>query len=191
MRHNYIARLGNIVIRQIKEDDIELLRNWRNDQDTTKFLRNIGYITEEMQRKWFESYLENEKDLVFAIQDVGELNRVVGSLSLYNWDKDQKTCEIGKIQIGDPAAHGKGIGRKTLVMAMKIAFQKLGIEKIIGAVHPDNVQAYHNDMKIGFRVVGEAPSVVGGNELLLEIHEDDARTTNEYYDSIEVGQEDQ
>ena len=186
MRHDYTARLDDILIRQLNEDDIELLRIWRNDQDNNKFLRDVGYITEEMQRKWYQGYLENECDLVFAIEDTGELKRVVGSLSLYDWDKEAHTCEIGKIQIGDSAAHGKGIGRKTLVMAMKIAFQKLGITKILASVHPDNIQAYHNDMKVGFRVVGETTSVVGGNELLLEMYEEDARSKNPYYDQIIV-----
>lgn len=186
MRHDYSARLEDILIRQLSEDDIELLRAWRNDRENTKFLRDIGYITEEMQLKWYKGYLDNEHDLVFAIEDTGELKRVVGSLSLYDWNKDTNTCEIGKIQIGDSAAHGKGIGRKALVMAMKIAFQKLGITKIVASVHPDNVQAYHNDMKVGFRVIGEIPSVAGGNELLLEMFEEDARSKNPYYDRIIV-----
>lgn len=186
MRHNYSARLDNILIRPLDEKDIELLRIWRNDKEQTAFLRDVGYITEAMQRKWYDSYLANEQDLVFAIEETSELNRVIGSLSLYDWDKASCTCEIGKIQIGDKDAHGKGIGRKTLVMALKIAYQKLGIKKVVASVHPDNVQAYNNDMKIGFRVVGKIPSVVGGEELLLEMTERDARTVNKYYDQIIV-----
>lgn len=188
MRHNYFARLGDIFIRQLKEEDIELLRKWRNDPESTRFLRNIGYITEEMQMKWYESYLDNKQDFIFAIEDTGELKRVVGSLSLYDWNKKQGICEIGRIQIGDSAAHGKGIGRKSFVMALKIAFHKLNTEKIVASVHPNNVQAYYNYMKIGFHVIGEAPtlSVVGGNELLLEIFEGDLQNNNSYYDQIEI-----
>ena len=186
MKHDYSARLDDIRIRQLSENDIELLRQWRNNQDYTKFLSNLGYITAEMQRNWYQGYLENEQELVFAIEDIGELNRVVGSLALYDWDRKTKTCEIGKIQIGDPEAHGKGIGRKALVMAMKIAFRKLGVKKIVASVHPDNVQAYHNDMKVGFIIIGEKPSVVGGNELLLEIFENVVQSKNPYYDNIVV-----
>lgn len=186
MKHDYFARLDNILIRPLNESDIELLRGWRNEQENTKFLRDIGYITEEMQRNWYQSYLENEHDLVFAIEETVDLKRVVGSLSLYDWNKELKICEIGKIQIGDAEAHGKGIGRRALVMAMKIAFQRLGITKIVASVHPDNVQAYHNDMKVGFRVVGETASLVGGNELLLEMFEKDAQSRNSYYDQIVV-----
>ena len=188
MKHNYWAKLGDIEIRQLDVTDLELLRKWRNDEETTKFLRKIDYITEDMQKNWFNSYLENEDELFFAIRDTNTLNRTVGSLALYEWNKEDKTCEIGKIQIGDVEAHGKGIGRKTLVMAMKIAFRAIGINKILASVHPDNVQAYHNDMKIGFRVIGETDSVVGGKELLLEMLEEDVKRANEYYDEIEIGE---
>lgn len=186
MEHNYSAKLGNILIRQLDASDLELLREWRNNQDNSKFLRDLGYITEEMQKEWYKNYLKDESELIFAIEDQGEINSVVGSLALYMWDREAGTCEIGKIQIGDIRAHGKGIGRRTLVMAMKIAFQKLNINKILASVHPDNVQAYHNDMKIGFKVVGETPSIAGGNELLLEMYEDDAIRTNDYYNQIEI-----
>ncbi len=186
MKHDYSAQLNDIRIRQLLENDIELLRKWRNNQEDTKFLRNVGYITEEMQRKWYQGYLENDADLTFAIEDTGVLNRVVGSLSLYDWDREINTCGIGRIQIGDSEAHGKGMGRKALVMAMKIAFKKLCIKKIVASVHPDNVQAYHNDMKVGFIIIGEKPSVVGGNELLLEIFENVVQSKNPYYDNIVV-----
>ena len=188
MRHSYWAQLGDIEIRQLDEEDLELLRKWGNDKETTKFLRKIDFITEEMQKRWYESYLENNKELFFAIRDTNILNRTVGSLALYEWNKEDSTCEIGKIQIGDVEAHGKGIGRKTLVMAMKIAFRAIGVKKILASVHPDNVQAYHNDMKIGFRVIGETDSVVGGKELLLEMLEEDVKLANDYYDDIEVGE---
>ena len=186
MRHEYSAVLGDILIRQVKERDIELLRSWRNERENAKFLRDIGYITEDMQREWFYSYLDNDEELFFAIEDIGELKRVVGGLALYGLDREKAVCEIGKIQIGDRAAHGKGIGRKALVMAMKIAFHKLYVEKIVASVHPDNVQAYHNDMKVGFKIIGEIPSVVGGYEYSLEITEKDAKEANPYYEQIVV-----
>ena len=186
MRHEYSARLDNVLIRQLSSGDIELLRTWRNDESNSVFLRKIDFITETMQKEWFEKYLENEHEVVFAIKETKELNRVVGSLALYNWDKATKTCEIGKIQIGDNEAHGKGIGRKALVMTMKIAFRCLNIRTIKASVHPENIQAYHNDMKIGFRIVGEIPSIAGGYEFELMIQEEDARKANEYYDSIAI-----
>ena len=186
MRHEYSAVLGDILIRQVEESDIELLRSWRNERENARFLRDIGYITEDMQKEWFHGYLDNDEELFFVIEDIGELKRVVGGLALYDLDREKAECGIGKIQIGDKAAHGKGIGRKALVMAMKIAYQKLDVERIVASVHPDNVQAYHNDMKVGFKIIGEIPSAAGGNEYSLEITEKDAIKANPYYEQIVV-----
>ncbi len=186
MIHHYSAIFKEVLIRPLERTDIELLRNWRNDTEKSKFLCPVGYIDKEMQEKWFENYIKNERSLIFAIEELDDLKRVVGSLSLYNWDKSNHICEIGKIQIGDSAAHGRGIGRNVFVMAMKIAFRKLGIQKIISSVHPDNIPAYRNYMKIGFTVIGNAPSVVSGEELLLEICEETVCAKNNYYSQIEL-----
>ena len=110
----------------------------------------------------------------------------MGSLSLYAINLDCHIASIGKIQIGDEREHGKGIGRLSLVMAMKIGFRFLKLEKIIGSVHPDNIQAYSNDIKVGFRVVGQCDSAAGGKEDLLEITEEEVGKTNDYYPQIEI-----
>lgn len=185
MNHFYLAKFNNIELLPLRYSDIETLRIWRNDKKQIKFLRNIGHISADAQRQWFESYLNDENEMIFGIHDL-ELKCLVGSLSLYAVDWDSRIASIGKIQIGDEREHGKGIGRLSLVMAMKIGFRFLKLEKIIGSVHPDNIQAYTNDMKVGFRVVGQRDSTVGGKEDLLEITEEEAGKVNDYYPQIEV-----
>lgn len=183
MRHNYKACINEIELKQVMENDIELLRRWRNDKETTLYLRNVGYITNEMQRNWYEKYLDDSTEMIFGIYDKN-LDCMVGSVALYGIDRERKEASIGKIQIGDSRVHGKGIGRKSLVMAMKIGFRMLGLKKITATVHPDNVQAYTNDMKVGFNIVGKCPSVVCGEEYMLEISDEDVSKKNNYYYEI-------
>ena len=185
MDHSYFARRENIELRPVQHEDIELLRNWRNSAESNRFLRNIGYITDRMQEEWFESYLADESEVLFAIEDK-LLGVPVGSVSLYDIDLSAGTASIGKIMIGDPRGHGKGIGRTALVMTMKMGFRFLKLTKILGSVHPDNIQAYTNDMRVGFRVVGECISAVSGKEHLIEITEEDALKTNKYYNEIMI-----
>lgn len=186
MQHNYYAKYNNVTLRPLGGNDIELLRNWRNDKSQTSFLRNIGEISQDMQKAWYEDYLNDNSQIIFAIEENTELHRMVGSVALYNINRENKTAEIGKIQIGDPAAHGKGIGRKALVMAMRIGFLYLSLAKIVGSVHQKNVQAHTNDMKVGFQIVGTTPSVVGGIEDLIEINERQASSANPYYYFIDT-----
>ena len=184
MRHNYMAYYDNVQLRPLEKADIENLRIWRNDASKTKYLRKIAEITPEMQEKWFEKYLENADEIIFAIVETKQLKRMVGSVALYNFNDD--TAEVGKIQIGDEAAHGMGIGRKSLVMAMYIGFEKLSLKKIVGSVHPDNIAAYRNDMKIGFQVVGSHESLVEGYEDIIEINEARLREYNSYISEIVI-----
>ena len=186
MKHKYYAKYKNILLRPLCYDDIEKLRVWRNDIQAARFLRQIGYITPEMQEKWYQSNLSNLNEVTFAIVETTELNRIVGSVSIYDINGSQ--AEFGKMQIGEKEAHGKGIGRVSLVMALTIAFDKLGLKKIIGFVHRENIAAHSNYIKIGFRIVGEQMAAVGGVEDLIEIDRETLFAVNTYAKDIEIGQ---
>lgn len=186
MNHNYKAKYADTFLRPLQRDDIENLRQWRNNKTDTKFLTPLKYITPEMQAKWYESYLTNASEYIFAIVEDSELHRMVGSVAIYEYNPDNHTAEIGKIQIGDPEAHGRGIGRKALVMAMKIGFQKLDIQKFVGEVHQDNISARTNDQKVGFKFIGTQKALVGGLEDLLEATQEDLAVANHYYSDIQI-----
>lgn len=182
MNHNLWVVYDDILLRPLAPEDIESLRQWRNDTRNTKFLSDIGTISEEKQRNWFQSYLGDKSEVIFAIEEIKDLQRIVGSVSLYSICGD--IAEVGKILIGDVAAHGKGIGRKALVMAMAAGFDKLGLKKIIGAVSPDNVQAYTNDMRVGFQVVGQHTLENGLVEDEIEIDYERLKVANDYVDKL-------
>lgn len=184
MKHRYGAVYDNVRIRPLEKGDIENLRKWRNNAEKTQFLRKIPYITSDMQEKWYEEYLKNSDEITFAIDEITDLNRMVGSVSLYNFQND--TAEIGKIQVGDEEASGRGIGRKSLVMAMKIAFELLGIKKIVGAVHQNNIAAHKNDIKIGFLIVGKHEAPMGGFEDEIEISAKRLAEVNDYVNKIVI-----
>ena len=184
MKHQLNAKYESIELRPLVFDDIEKLRIWRNDAIATRFLRPIGHVTKEMQEEWFEKYLVDDDIITFSIVETDALNRMIGSVSIYNFRG--KRAEIGKIQIGDPEAHGRGIGKKALVMAIKIGFNLLDLEIIDGAVHQENVSAHKNDMSVGFKIVGTKESVVGGKEDIIEIDIEQAKKANLYFDRIVV-----
>lgn len=167
MDHNICARYKNVMLRPLVHEDIENLRVWRNDRQATRFLRQIGHITPEMQEKWFESYLRKQTELTFAIVETDMLYRIVGSVSLY--DIADKQAEFGRIQVGDPNAHGRGIGKAATILTLAVAFERLKLERVYASVHRDNLAAYSSYMKVGFKVIGNRESEVGGVEDLIEI----------------------
>lgn len=181
-----IVTYNNMMLLPLNKEHIENLRNWRNDKTKTRFLRKIDYITKEKQLLWFQKYREDETQIAFTIYENEKLKRIVGSVSLYNINLNKGTSEVGRIQIGDSEAHGIGLGKNSLLGAIKVAFQCLEIQKIEASIHKDNIASHKNSMKIGFRIVGEIDSAVGGKEDLVEITEEDAVRENEYYHLIRI-----
>lgn len=182
MQHNIIIKYDNLLLRQLEKKDIELLREWRNNPDNSKYLRQIPYITPEMQESWFERYLQNEDEMAFVIEETKELNQVIGSLSLYDFKESQ--VEIGKILIGEEKAKGFGYGRKSFVMLLKYAFEKLGKEKVIATVNTENMSARKSYFRIGFEIVGKKEWDNGLIEDVIEINQDILIKNNNFYNEI-------
>lgn len=168
MKHNYRVQFDNVLIRPLQRSDIEYLRIWRNDKSKTKYLRAIPYITQDMQKQWFAEIQQDPDELVFAIEETEELKRLVGSVALYHFQEE--TAEVGKIQIGDSQATGKGIGRTAMSLAVWLGITQLGLYSLQAYVHCENMAAYTSYMRMGFQVIGSRKCPFGGLEDALEIH---------------------
>ena len=158
MKHPYEIKFENVHLRPLMEGDIESLRQWRNDPSNTLYLNKIPYITPEMQKKWYEKYLTNDDEMCFAVVENKDLNRLVGSLSLYQFQSDE--CFFGKILIGDADAHGRKIGLNATIAAVKIAFDQLRMNCVNLFVFSDHLAACKVYKDAGFQVEEEhiAPS---------------------------------
>lgn len=175
MKHNYSVQYDNLLLRPLEKEDIENLRNWRNDPEMTIFLRPIGFITKEMQEEWFQSYLNNPAEAAFAIVETERLNRMIGSISIY--DLTANSAEIGKFLIGDAEARGCGSGSKSIAAVVQIAFMQMELKKVISSVHRDNIPSYKSFVKIGFQKTGSHPCIVGGVEDEFELLASDFKNT--------------
>ena len=182
MEHNVLLRYKNLMLRQIEQADLELLRNWRNDKEKTKFLRKINHITPEMQEKWFNNYLNNKNELAFAIVETENIGALIGSVSLYNFKNNQ--AEIGKILIGNNQAKGFGYGRISFAMLMTYAFEKLNLKKIVATVNKNNIPARKSYFRLGFKVVGETITDGAGVEDVIEIDRKTFAANNAFYNEI-------
>ena len=160
MKHCIEMQIENVMIRPLLLEESELLRGWRNNPENAKYLRSIPFITPEMQLKWYEKDLLDDNCMTFAIIETGKLNRIVGSMSIYNFKQDQ--VEVGKILVGDPEAHGFLVGTNAFRAAVKVAFDVLQKEKVVLHVFSDNISAVKSYVKAGFKI--EEKHVVDGKE---------------------------
>lgn len=167
MKHNYVKSCENVRLRPLCEDDLEHLRLWRNNPENTTYLSPIPFITEDMQLNWYKNNLEDPNEITFAIEELQILNRVVGSLSLYNFNGN--CAEFGKILIGDKEAHGKHVGTNALKALLELGFDKLGLHEIYLYVFEENIPAIRVYEKVGFHIT-EEHDTKQGKEFAMRIN---------------------
>ena len=161
-----------IELRYFEESDFQQLINWIDSPD---FLLqwsgpNLKYPLNHEQLK---DYIlnANKKDattFTYAILDK-ESKKVIGHISLTKVDYKEKTARISKVLIGDSNSRGKGICPMAVEKILRIAFDKLKLQKIGLVVFDFNTSAIACYEKSGF---------------LIESYKKDARKIGDEYWSL-------
>ena len=86
-----IIRKYGLVLKRIKEEDIELIRQMRNSEAIRRTMFFQEEITPEMQKKWFES-VNNRYNGYYIISYNG---KQIGLIQGKNVDFEKRTCEGG------------------------------------------------------------------------------------------------
>ncbi|MCQ6530780.1 GNAT family N-acetyltransferase [Bacillus mycoides] len=150
---------GNgLLIRKILEEDIELIREWRNQTDVRKYFINNNYINKDQQKKWFEEYLKKKSDIMFIIEETIEFKSAIGTVALYNINLEKNSAEFGRLMIGYLPSVGKGFGKRAAILACKYAFEILGLSEIYLNVLIHNVKAINLYSNLGFVVRAAHPN---------------------------------
>lgn len=183
MEHSYGAKLNQLQLKPLGDEDLEFLRQWRNDKIISKYFRKIDYISVQQQTEWYQRYLSEEGIYYWSITKDG---KVIGALSIYNYNLVMQSAEIGKIMIGDPIARGKGYGYQSLIMAMKIGIDFLKLKFFNLNVHEHNLVAFSMYKKAGFEIVGAHPFDKYGNEYEMQISSTVFKEDNPMHNNIVV-----
>lgn len=88
----------------------------------------------------------------FSILALPDL-RPVGHLNLRDFDTPHRTAEFG-ILIGDPADRGRGYGGEATRLALRYAFDQLGVHNVWLDTTSANLAAIRAYEKAGFREIG-------------------------------------
>jgi len=184
MKHSFSAKYKNVLLRDVQKTDLEILRTYRNDRDSTKFLSKLPHITMEMQLAWYNKDLSDITCCTFAIEETDRLNKIIGSLALYNISDN--TAEFGRALIGDADARGKGMGFLATTLCLYLGFTKLGLETITANVHEENMPAIHAYEKSGFIIIGKQLYEHGGNEYKIVVKKVDFFNAHDFISDIQT-----
>jgi len=158
MRHNVVIPAGHIRLRPLELEDLELVYDWRNREDIRHAFINDGLIAWEGHLGWYASYLDDENDLGFVIEETETLHEAVGTAALCRIDAERRTAEFGRLMIGSLRARGRGIGLAAVNAVCEYGFGQLGLREIRLEVFERNTAAVNIYRKAGFRTVGAQAS---------------------------------
>lgn len=149
-----------LLLREIEERDIELVRIWRNQDHIRKYFVNNSVINEDQQKRWYAAYKNKGNDMMFIIEEKINLQKPIGVVALYNIDFHNQTAEFGRLMIVDKRASGKGYGKKATQMSCKYGFETLSLSNIYLEVFIDNVAALKIYRDIGFAEVSRTADLI-------------------------------
>lgn len=139
--------MSDIKLVRLGKEDLELVRNWRNSEDVTKYMYNESYITEEQQKHWFENVNNSDKSIYWIV----EYNeKKLGLASITGIDKTLQSC-YWAFYLGDTSVRGGGIGAKVEYNVIEYVFSVLGLNKLRCEVFISNDKVIKMHEKYGFR----------------------------------------
>lgn len=146
-----IYHYNSIRFREPRMEDAVQMQKWLNESAEMK--RALGgwiddLITLEGEQLYLRRQIDGKgDDRYFCIENAS--GSLIGSCSIFDWDKRCQKCTIG-IFIGDAAARGKGHGGDALELLLLVAFTELNCRKVKLAVFSYNKPAIRLYEKKGF-----------------------------------------
>jgi RimJ/RimL family protein N-acetyltransferase len=143
-----------IHLRAFEKEDLDTVLRWVNDEEVTRNLSDalIYPLSRADEIKWLESVsVANPREKVFAIETLDR--ELIGSVGLHTVNWVERKAELG-IMIGEKQFWGKGYGSDSMREILRIAFEKMNLNRVYLRVFENNSRAVRVYQKCGFQQEG-------------------------------------
>ncbi len=144
--------LVKIIVKFVKlrEKHLDLVREWRNSSEVSKYMYTDQDITEEEHQKWFYRVRKDPTKIYWIIEVNGTY---VGVINLYNINILNKRC-YWAYYLSDLSVRGKGLGRLIELNILTYVFEKLELNKLSCQVMSWNDIVVKIHQKYGSKIEG-------------------------------------
>ena len=145
---------GTMILRSIEKEDLELVRNWRNDQQVNEHLLNREHISKESQLEWFRT-TETNNCLYLIIE---ENNQSVGLIYASQINvKNRSFC--GNIIMGHQLEQDSWASVKAILLLCDLMLDRCNFKLIYSVVNKNNKPALAMNRRLGFIPYKETDSL--------------------------------
>jgi len=143
-------RTSRLSLRKVRSSDDELLFRLRSNEAVNKYLdRAPAKSVSDAQNhiaKLLDGY--SKGNAYYWIIEKGDDNTSIGTICLWNIDRETKSAEIGYELL--PHFHEKGYMREAVEAVLKLAADNLQISRVTGWMHKDNSASEKLLERVGF-----------------------------------------
>jgi RimJ/RimL family protein N-acetyltransferase len=141
-----ILTKGNFRFIKLQQDDLELVRLWRNSPLISQYMEYRQYITPEMQQEWFRT-VNNEFNLYLIIEYE---YKKIGLINAKNIDWDEASIE-GGIFFWEEDVYSTPIPAFVSILFAELMIRILRL-KIFAHVLKSNDRAIRYNLQLGFEL---------------------------------------
>ena len=139
-------------LREVRREDLELFKSWRNVEHDTRNYRTIGPLTTENQEWYWKNVVNNpDKHKVFTVVKNDTL-AVIGEIRLSNINLLDGDAEIGILL--NPKFRGQGYGSEALKLIVSFGFNRLRLHRIEAQYIISNTSSQRLFESCGFKLDG-------------------------------------
>lgn len=132
-----------VILEEIDPENIEQMRQWRNDPELRKYFREYRDISKDMQDIWYADRGNNtsKNHIYFQIMErntpcsTGLERTLIGCCGLHYISWRIRSAEFG-VFLGE--SRGKGLGKEALTLMFDYGFRELNLHKIWAEVYEFN-----------------------------------------------------
>ena len=135
-------------LRAIEREDLKHLRDWRNEPEIKKFMREYRVLSMQNQMRWLDSLARDRNTIMFAVET--KKGKLIGCTGLTYIDWKNRRAEVS-IYIGDKSYKGKGYGTDTLKTLMEYGFKELNLHMLFSEIFEYNKANIGLFKKCGFK----------------------------------------
>jgi UDP-4-amino-4,6-dideoxy-N-acetyl-beta-L-altrosamine N-acetyltransferase len=139
--------MNDIRLKKLSEEDLELVRSWRNSEEVGKYMYTSVTVSEDDQKMWFEK-IKNDSTCEYWIIEYD--GKKLGLASITSISKVFDSCTWA-FYLGDTSIRGAGIGSKVEYNVLQYVFETLKLNKLNCTVFPFNESVIKMHEGFGFR----------------------------------------
>ncbi|MCF8338485.1 MAG: GNAT family N-acetyltransferase [Bacteroidales bacterium] len=137
-----------VTLKRITEEDIELLRQWRNSEQINRHMEYREYITPEMQKQWFDS-INNYNNFYYLIIYKGDK---VGVINEKNIDRSGKGTSESGLFIANKEYYKTFVPLLASLTLIEVNFYLLGGKESYIRTLRDNEEAIAYNKSLGYKL---------------------------------------